>query len=296
VSLSRLDRPTVGSPVAAPTADAQAARPALGRRLGSLAGRAAVALILLFLALPAIVVAIGAFNEQALLVFPPRGFSLHWFANALTYPDFQRGFANSLIVTAWASCIALVVGATFAFAMDRADFPGKGLLEATLLSSLVIPHFTIGLGMLILAARVDMSRGFAVVVATHVVLVLPFVLRAVYVSVRNLDRRLELAAASLGASPVRVLLLIDLPLLAPGLFGGWLFAAILSFNEFTASLFVTGRRTQTVPVAMYNYVREYVDPTMAALSTLFIVMTALTLVLANRLLRLDRVLAIEPTR
>ncbi len=98
------------------------------------------------------------------------------------------------------------------------------------------------------------------VVACHVVLVLPFVLRSVYVSLRNLDRRLELAAASLGAPPHRVLITVTLPLLLPGLVSGWLFAAILSFNEFTASLFVTAQRTQTLPVAMYNYVREYADP------------------------------------
>ena len=95
------------------------------------------------------------------------------------------------------------------------------------------------------------------VIVCHVVLVLPFVLRSVYVSLRNLDQRFELAAASLGAPPLRVLLTITLPLLLPGLVSGWLFAAILSFNEFTASLFVTAQRTQTLPVAMYNYVREY---------------------------------------
>ena len=84
-------------------------------------------------------------------------------------------------------------------------------------------------------------------------------------------RRLELAAASLGAPPRRVLLTVTLPLLLPGLVSGWLFAAILSFNEFTASLFVTAQRTQTLPVAMYNYVREYADPSMAALSVMYIV-------------------------
>jgi putative spermidine/putrescine transport system permease protein len=122
------------------------------------------------------------------------------------------------------------------------------------------------------------------------------VLRSVYVSLKNLDTTIERAAASLGAPPLQVLLRIDLPLLAPGLFGGWLFAAILSFNEFTASLFVTAQRTQTLPVAMYTYVREYADPSMAAISTLFIVSTAVILVVANRYLGLGRILAIEGQR
>jgi putative spermidine/putrescine transport system permease protein len=189
-----------------------------------------------------------------------------------------------------------MVGAAFAFALERYTFHLKHTIETVLLSSLVVPHFTIGLGFLILAAQIGMARGFAVVVACHVILVLPFVLRSVYVSLHNLDRRLELAAASLGASPGRVLATVTVPLLLPGLAGGWLIAAILSFNEFTASLFVTAQRTQTLPVAMYNYVREFADPSMAAISVMYIVATAALLTLANAYLGLRKVLNVDDHR
>jgi putative spermidine/putrescine transport system permease protein len=159
-----------------------------------------------------------------------------------------------------------------------------------------VPHFTVGLGFLILAAQLGAMRSFAVVIACHVVLVLPFVLRSVYISLRNLDQRLELAAASLGAPPARVLTSVTLPLLTPGLVSGWLFAAILSFNEFTASLFVTSQRTQTLPVAMYNYVREYADPSMAAVSVMYIVATAALLIVANSFFGLGKVLNVEDAR
>ena len=237
---------------------------------------------------------IAAFNDKAILSFPPQAWSSRWFARALAYPDFRNGFANGLIVTAWSSSIALIVGATFAFVIDRYRFQLKRTIETVLLSPLIIPHFTVGLGFLILAAQVGLSRGFAVVVVCHVILVLPFVLRSVYVSLRNLDQSYELAAASLGAPPLRVLLTVTVPLLLPGLVSGWLFAAILSFNEFTASLFVTSQRTQTLPVAMYNYVREFADPSMAALSVMYIAGTALLITLANRFLGLGKVLNIEP--
>jgi len=252
--------------------------------------------ILGFLLLPALVVTLAAFNDRAILSFPPQTWSWRWFVKAIAYDDFRSGVRNGLVVTAWASTIALLVGAAFAFALDRYEFRLKRTIEVVLLSSLVIPHFTIGLGFLILAAQIGWTRGFAVVVACHVVLVLPFVLRSVYVSLRNLDRRLELAAASLGAPPARVLATVTLPLLLPGLVGGWLLAAILSFNEFTASLFVTAQRTQTLPVAMYNYVREYADPSMAALSVMYIVATATLLTLANAYLGLGKVLNVEPRR
>lgn len=266
------------------------------QRLLSGLGTLAVLAILGFVVLPAIVVVLAAFNSKAILAFPPESWSWRWFAKALAYSDFRSGFQNGLVVTSWASTIALLIGAAFAFALDRYEFRLKGTIEAVLLSTLIVPHFTIGLGFLILAAQVGWARGFAVVVACHVVLVLPFVLRSVYVSLRNLDRRLELAAASLGASPGRVLATVTVPLLLPGLVGGWLLAAILSFNEFTASLFVTAQRTQTLPVAMYNYVREYADPSMAALSVIYIVATAALLTVANAYLGLGKVLNVEHGR
>lgn len=258
--------------------------------------RAIVILILSFVVLPAVVILIAAFNDRAILSFPPTGLSLRWFERALTYSDFRSGFHNGVIVMAWASTISLVVGAAFAYALNRYEFRMKAGLEGVLLSPLVIPHFTIGLGMLMLASQMGMARSYPVVVFCHVVIVLPFVIRSVYISLQNLDQRLELAAASLGAPPGRVILTIVLPLLAPGLVSGWLFAAILSFNEFTASLFVTSQATQTLPVAMYNYVREYADPTLAALSAIYIVITAALLTIANAYLGLGKVLNVEQSR
>ncbi len=268
----------------------------LSHKLLRLLGVVTVTAIVGFLLLPALVVTLAAFNGRAILSFPPETWSWRWFIKAIEYQDFQLGFRNGLIVTASASSIALVVGAAFALAIERYEFRFKRALETVLLSPLVVPHFTVGLGFLILAAHIGLARGYAVIVACHVVLVLPFVLRSVYISLRNLDPRLELAAASLGATPLRVLITVTLPLLLPGLVSGWLFAAILSFNEFTASLFVTAQSTQTLPVALYNYVREYADPSMAAISVMYIVVTATLLTFANVFLGLAKVLNVEHPR
>jgi putative spermidine/putrescine transport system permease protein len=258
-----------------------------------LSGHVAVAAILLFVILPAIVVVLAAFNDRAILAFPPQVWSLRWFARAFNYADFHKGLWNGLTVTVWASTLALVIGAAFAYAIHRYDFTLKRVLEVILLSPLVIPHYTIGLGLLMLAAQTGTGRGFALVILTHVVLVLPFVIRSVFISLQSLDTRLELAAAGLGAAPLRVLLTVTLPLLTPGLVSGWLFAAILSFNEFTATLFVTSQATQTLPVAMYNYVREFADPTLAALSVIYIAVTTMLLALANACLGLGKILNVD---
>lgn len=256
---------------------------------------ALVVVILAFVLLPVVVVFLASFSDKALLTFPPERWSWRWFHRVFTYPDFQEGFRASLIVTIWASLLSLFIGTALAIAVKRLEFPGKAVLQAILLSPLVIPHFTLGLGLLVLVAQLNVDRGYAIVILCHVMLVLPFVLRSVYVSMESVDERLEHSAASLGASPLRVLFTITVPLLAPGLFGGWLFAAIMSFSEFTASLFITTQSTQTLPVAMYNYVREFADPTLAALSAVYIVVTASLLAFANYCLGLGKILNIEET-
>ena len=251
--------------------------------------RAAVLLSLAFMTLPTVVVIAVSFNPTAILSFPPAGFSLRWYANVLTYPQFQRAAVNSVLVTLGAVALALPVGTLAALALERARLRGRSLWAAALLSPLVVPGVAAGLGFLILAAALGLLRSRSVLIVAHVALVLPFVVRSVWVSVRNLDPALERAAASLGATPVRVFFRVTLPLLRPGLFAGLLFAVVVSVNEFVVSLFISNRVTEILPVAMFNYVVNYTDPTIAALSSLFIAATFLVVWLADRYLNLGRV-------
>ena len=256
-------------------------------------GRIVLTVILAFVLLPFVVVAIASLNDSAILAFPPKAWSFRWYANVFEYRDFAEGLVNSLKVAAIGATIALIAGAGFAYVLDRYDFALKGVLNGVLMSPLIIPNFTIGLGLLILSAAASLPRSIWLVVTVHVIIVMPFVVRSVYVSLRNFERRYEQAAESLGGTPGHVLMTITLPLLLPGLVSGGLFAAILSFNEFTASLFVVNQSTQTLPVAMYNYVREYADPTLAAVSVLYVAVVAVTLVVVHKIFRLEKVLNVE---
>jgi putative spermidine/putrescine transport system permease protein len=251
--------------------------------------RLAVVTLLAFMTLPTLVVLGVSFNPTAILSFPPAGFSLRWYANVLTYPQFQRAAVNSLMVTAVAVALALPAGTLAALALERGRLRGRSVWAAVLLSPLVVPGVAAGLGFLILAAALGLLRSRSVLVAAHVALVLPFVVRSVWVSVRNLDPALERAAASLGATPWRAFRRVTLPLLRPGLFAGLLFAVVVSLNEFVVSLFISNRLTEILPVAMFTYVVNYTDPTIAALSSLFIVATFVAVWLADRYLNLARV-------
>ncbi|OGL16531.1 MAG: hypothetical protein A3F92_08750 [Candidatus Rokubacteria bacterium RIFCSPLOWO2_12_FULL_71_22] len=258
--------------------------------------RLVVLALVLFMTLPTLVVVVASVNSTAILSFPPQGLSLRWYENALTYPQFRRAAVNSLVVTAASAALALPIGTAAALALVRYPVRLRGLWNTALLSPLVIPGVAAGLGLLILAARLGLLANRGVLIAAHVVLVLPFVIRSVMVSVANLDPLLERAAASLGARPRRVFRRVTLPLLRPGLFAALLFAVIVSANEFVVSLFVSTRVTEILPVAMFTYVVNYTDPTMAALSTLFVAATFAAVFLADRLLHLARVFQIEEHR
>ena len=254
-----------------------------------MSARLAVALLLGFMTLPTAVVVAVSFNPTAIMSFPPDGLSLRWYANALTYPQFQRASVNTLIVTAWATLVALPIGTAAALALERGRLRARNVWATLLLSPLVVPGVAAGLGFLILAASLGLLRSRAVLIAAHVALVLPFVVRSVWVSVANLDPMLDRAAASLGATPWRTFRRVTLPLLRPGLSAGLLFAVIVSANEFVVSLFVSNRVTEVLPVAMFTYVVNYTDPTIAALSSLFIGATFLLVWLADRLFGLAAV-------
>jgi len=261
--------------------------------IGRSAATALIGAILLYLSLPAVVVALTSFTETETLAFPPQGFTWRWHLKALAYPEFQRALQNSLLIALLTSIIATVVGTCFAYLLERHPFPGRRVMTSILLSPLVIPHFVIGFSCLVLMISLRVPRGIETIVLTHVIIVTPFVVRSVLVSIRALDAELEKAAASLGAPPLAVLRHVTLPLMAPGIFGGWLFATILSFTEFSGSLFVSSERTQPLPVAMYGYIRDYADPTVAALSTLFTVLIAILLLIAARWFGLANILSVH---
>lgn len=256
-------------------------------------GRAVVAALLGFMTLPSLIVLVASFNPTEIMAFPPSGLSVRWYVNALTYPQFQRAAVNSLVVTAASALLALPIGTAAALALARGRVRWNALWTAALLSPLVIPGVAAGLGFLILAASLGVLTSRVVLIVAHVALVLPFVVRSVAVSVANLDAGLERAAASLGASPWRVFRRVTLPLLRPGLFAALLFALIVSVNEFVVSLFISTRVTEILPVAMFTYVVNYTDPTMAAVSVLFIAATFAVVMAADRALNLSRIFQIE---
>lgn len=263
-----------------------------GDRLFGVAGGLALAAALLFVVVPALVVALASVNPTAILTFPPEGVSLRWYANAVGYPQFRRAAWNSVVVTLAATAFSVPIGVAAALGLGRLPGRLRAAAGTALLAPLVVPGVVLGLGLLFLGAGVGAHGTLAWTVVAHLIVVLPFVVRAVYVSLEKLDPRLAMAAESLGARPPAVLRHVTLPGLMPGIVAAVVFALVLSLNEFVVSLFLGTRTTEILPVAMYTYINNYTDPTIAAVSTAYILSTLVAILVADRIVALDTIFGV----
>jgi putative spermidine/putrescine transport system permease protein len=241
------------------------------------------ALIYLFILAPILVVIPVSFSATQYLVFPPRGLSLRWYVNFFTTPELVDALWLSLRVAVWATAISTVIGTLAALALTRYRFPGRGALRELILAPIVIPRLVLGIALLIFLSRTFLSGDFGGLLVAHVLVAFPYVVRTVSASLFGFDRTLEEAGASLGAAPLTVFRTVVLPLLKPGIAAGAIFAFVTSFDELVMTLFLAGPRTTTLPVKIFNYIEYTSDPTIAAISVILIAITAIAVVVTERI-------------
>ncbi|MFJ1301422.1 ABC transporter permease [Pseudomonadota bacterium AL_CKDN230030165-1A_HGKHYDSX7] len=248
------------------------------------------ALVVVFVLAPLAIVCLVAFTPGSTLSIPTTEFSLRWFRAVFAHSDFMQAFRNSLWLAFCAASIASCLAVPAAIAITRYRFPGRDVLNGLFLSPLMIPHLVLGVALLRFFALMGTTGSFGWLILAHVVVITPYVMRLVIGALVGFDRSIEHAALSLGASRATVFFKVTLPLILPGVSGGWLLAFINSFDELTMSIFITAPSTVTLPVRMYMYATESIDPMMAAISALVIALTAVTMLLLDRVYGLDRVL------
>jgi putative spermidine/putrescine transport system permease protein len=155
----------------------------------------------------------------------------------------------------------------------------------------MIPHVVLGIAFLRFFTQIGLGGTFAGLVLSHIVIVLPFALRLVLASAVGMDRAVENAAVSLGASDLTVFRRVTLPLILPGLASGWALAFIQSFDEVTMTVFIASPATVTLPVRMFLYIQDNIDPLVTSVSACVIAVTVLFLIAIDRLYGLERLLA-----
>ena len=248
------------------------------------------ALVIAFMLAPLVIVCVVAFTPANTLTIPTTEFSLRWFRAVFAHADFVQSFKNSLWLAFLAASMATLIAVPAGMAIARHNFKGRDFLNGLFLSPLIIPHLVLGVALLRSFSLIGATGSFFWLSLAHVVIITPYALRLVLASLEGGDRSAEQAALSLGASQATVFRRITLPMILPGVTGGWLLAFINSFDEVTMSIFVTAPSTVTLPVRMYMYATESIDPLMAAVSALMVALTAVAMLVLDRIYGLDKIL------
>ncbi|SDH68598.1 ABC transporter permease [Roseospirillum parvum] len=242
-------------------------------------------LVFAFLVAPLIAIVPLSFNDGQFLTYPLSGFSLRWYGEFFTDPDWMRALKNSLIVGVFSTILSTTLGTLAAVGLTRARFKGKSVVLGILLSPMIVPLVITGVGFYLFFAPLGLTATYTGLVLAHTALAAPFVVITVSATLQGFDMNLARAAASLGAGPLRVFGSVILPLIAPGVASGALFAFATSFDEVVVVLLVAGPEQRTLPREMFSGIRENISPTIMAAATLLIAFSTILLVTLELLRR-----------
>jgi putative spermidine/putrescine transport system permease protein len=230
-------------------------------------------LVGILLVAPTLVVIPMAFTSAESFQFPPPGFSTRWFHEFFSDPNWMDAAVLSLKVAIVVSLLATALGTLASFALVRGRGPWRAPAQGFLLAPMIVPGVIVAIGIYAVFLKWKLTATFQGFVLAHLVLAIPLVIVPVSASLQTLDRRLEQAAASLGATPFATFRQVTLPLILPAMLTGALFAFLTSFDEAIVSLFISGPFDRTLPVQLYQSVTSSLTPTIAAASTLVIALS-----------------------
>ena len=233
-----------------------------------------------FLLAPLVIVVIISFQQSAYATWPPQGFTLQHYTTLpeqIGYLGITESLYTSLELAVATGIVSTTLGAMAAFAIVRYDFKYQTTLETVLISPLIYPWIVVGLSLLLFLNRIGdilgitVQLGFWTLLLGHVMFTLPYPIRTIGASLQNYDHSLEEAAQNLGATELESYIRITIPLIQPGLMSGFVFAFILSFNQYIVSLFLSGSGTTTVPLQLFSLFYNTAPATLAAIATLLMV-------------------------
>lgn len=248
-------------------------RAARAPRLGAVALYAFVFSVLIFLVLPTVIVVPMSLNADQYLAFPPRSWSLKWYAAYFSDPEWIAATLFSLEIAALTTVAATLLGTCAALALVRGDIGGLGWLNALTLAPMIVPHIVVAVAMYLEFARLGLTGtvpGFAI---AHTALAVPYVVLTVSASLYRLDPALEMAALNLGASRLQAFYCVTLPLILPGVATGAAFAFIISLDEAVVSFFLSGVTGKTLTRKLFEDIDYSLSPVIAAASTLLVILS-----------------------
>jgi spermidine/putrescine transport system permease protein len=242
------------------------------------------AAVLAFLYLPIVVMAAWSFNESRLNVVW-TGFTLEWYAALARDTELLRALRSSLVVAAATTLLSVALGTAGGWLLHRYHYRAGGLLETLVFLPMVVPEVILGVSLLILFVTIGLELGHTSIVISHVTFCSPFVMAAVQTRLADLDPSLEEAALDLGATPLQAFTRVLVPFLAPAIAAGALMSFTLSLDEVIVTWFTASAGSRTLPLEIFGRVRKGLDPSLNAISTLFVLASGLAVLLAAALRR-----------
>ncbi|KRW97188.1 ABC transporter permease [Paracoccus sp. MKU1] len=241
----------------------------------------AALLFFAFLLAPLIILVAVSFNPTS-MVFPPQGFTLKWYAEILEKPDFLHSAWASTKLGVLTALISTGCGVLAAIGMHRYTGPLKGAVSSLLMSPLFIPAVIVALALFQIIYMMGIVNNIWVLLAAHVVVTTPYPVRNVMAQMEGFDLRLEEAALSVGATPRQALWRVTLPLLKASIIPSLIIVFVLSWNNYTVSIFLASREWITLPLQLRAYLQYEYEPFVAAMSTILIVASIILLVIVDR--------------
>ncbi len=242
-----------------------------------------VGLILAFLYIPIAVLVAFSFNTSRSLSWPMSGFTLDWYRTLAKNDQLITAVQNSLYVAVSATALALLIGVPAALALDRLDFPGKGIFRKLVLLPIALPGIITGISMLILFRLMGFGLTLETVIIGHATALLAVVVTQVFARLQRLPRSLDEASADLGASGWQTFFLVTLPNIRTAVIGAGILSFTLSFDEIPVTFFLTGR-DNTLPMYIWSTMRRGLTPEINAVGAL-IVAASIILILVSVLLQ-----------
>jgi spermidine/putrescine transport system permease protein len=240
--------------------------------------------VFVFFYLPIAILVVFSFNRSKLNIVW-TGFTLDWYAALWRDSVLVRTLRNSLIVAAATTALSVVLGTAAGWLLYRYRYRGSAFLETLVFLPMIVPEVILGVSLLILFVTVGLQLGYATIVISHVTLCFPFVMAAVQARLAGLDPALEEAALDLGATPLQAFTKVLVPYLMPAIVAGALMAFTLSLDELIVTYFTASAGTRTLPLEIFGRVKKGLDPSLNAISTVFILFTVLVVLLMEALRR-----------
>lgn len=237
-------------------------------------------LVAAFLLLPILFIVALSFGSSQWLIFPPPHWTLHWYAQLLSDPNWLDSALTSAEIAALVTIFSVLIGLVASFGLTRGRFPGREALRALFLTPMILPVVVFAVALYALFLRIGLNGTLTGFVIAHLVIALPFSIISICNALEAFDRSVEDAAVLCGAHPLEAKLRVTLPAIRHGLFAAAIFSFLVSWDEVVVAIFMASPTLQTLPVRIWSTLRQDLTPVIAAASSLLVAFTILLMLVA----------------